>query len=999
VSPNDRGIFLSYCRADALDFTLQLARDLRQHGYFVWFDLNDIEKGGLFEVRIEQGIRQTNVLAAIMTPASVREQSVCRDEVAFALNESRLIVPLKVHPDVKPTLLLARRNWIDFTTGYKQGLEALLRFLAGDETVLLPPRLPTVTGVAPLDFGPEIARYSAGFIGRAWLTEEIDRWLGRASQRALVIVGEPGVGKSAIAAWLSLTRPEVAAVHFCTQRNTRSLDAHEFVASLVGQLHARLPSYAKAIEAKDPARRRSSGSDAFRELIVEPVRGLPASAQSLLIIVDSLDEAWGQAGDGIVDLLVRQAPDLPAWLRILTTTRPEQPILERVRSLRVFVLSADRLENRADVRAYVRGRLQGKPWGNVAGRLEALAAGNFLYSRLALDALVENSLAPTDLGQLTAGLADFFGLAFRRRFPDVETYLKEYAPLLRALAAAEGPLPFTLLVQVARKEPEQVHQRLGELRTYLRISGSREATAYAFFHKSLADWLTDREAAGGYWCDVRGGHAQLAEALLPARQGNCGYALRHLVAHLVAAGRAREAADRLLDLAFLEAQVQAGLVFNLVEDFRLVIATLPEMDRSRRLLALLEEALRRDVHFIARHARDYPQGLFQCLWNSGWWYDSPEAARHYDLSKRPGTGSLPWDLPKGERLSTVLECWRLEKERTLPGFAWLRSLRPPALHLGTAQKAVLRGHEGGVYSVTVSGNGRRLASGSEDQTVRVWDVPSGQELLCLRGHEGGVYSVTVSGDGRRLVSGSFDRTVRMWDARSGQELLCLRGHEGGVYSVAVSGDGRRLVSGSFDRTVRIWDATSGQELLCLRGHEGGVCSVAVSSDGCRLVSGSFDRTVRIWDAASGQELLCLRGHEGGVNSVAVSGDGCRLVSGSWDQTVRVWNATSGECMQVLKGDTDVTDADIDALARGPNSFPLIALAKVLEMVVQEADSKRPRAWFPGSLKHVTTHPCGHSWVGGVGSYLYLVTLEGGQGLQYIGQRVDRPIVPNHMQQL
>src|ERR1700687_1700704 len=88
----NKNVFLSYGRADALDFTMKLARDLQQHGYFAWFDIEDIEKGGLFEVRIEQGIRQTQVFAAIMTPASVREASVCRDEVVYALNESKLVV-------------------------------------------------------------------------------------------------------------------------------------------------------------------------------------------------------------------------------------------------------------------------------------------------------------------------------------------------------------------------------------------------------------------------------------------------------------------------------------------------------------------------------------------------------------------------------------------------------------------------------------------------------------------------------------------------------------------------------------------------------------------------------------------------------------------------------------------------------------------------------------------------------------------------------------------
>src|SRR5205085_2499241 len=113
-------------------------------------------------------------------------------------------------------------------------------------------------------------------------------------------------------------------------------------------------------------------------------------------------------------------------------------------------------------------------------------------------------------------------------------------------------------------------------------------------------------------------------------------------------------------------------------------------------------------------------------------------------------------------LHQLLERWREEKARAQPGFVWLRSLRPPRTHLGSPLKMPLRGHEGWVYSVSFFAEGQRLASGSEDCTVRVWDAISGAELLTLRGHEGPVRSVRFSSDGR-LASASDDKTVRVWD--------------------------------------------------------------------------------------------------------------------------------------------------------------------------------------------------------------------------------------------
>ena len=94
-----------------------------------------------------------------------------------------------------------------------------------------------------------------------------------------------------------------------------------------------------------------------------------------------------------MDVVAQQAPDLPAWLRIITTTRPEQPILERVREFRPFELNADRPENRRDVRAYIDARLRGEAHPEMAVRLNELAAANFLYARMALDALEDGTLS------------------------------------------------------------------------------------------------------------------------------------------------------------------------------------------------------------------------------------------------------------------------------------------------------------------------------------------------------------------------------------------------------------------------------------------------------------------------------------------------------------------------------------------------------------------------------------------------------------------------------
>jgi WD40 repeat protein len=218
--------------------------------------------------------------------------------------------------------------------------------------------------------------------------------------------------------------------------------------------------------------------------------------------------------------------------------------------------------------------------------------------------------------------------------------------------------------------------------------------------------------------------------------------------------------------------------------------------------------------------------------------------------------------------------------------------------------ATLYGHTSFVESVAFSSDGARLASGSWDQTVKVWDASNGAELLSLSGHTGSVQSVAFSPDGTRLASGSADKTVKLWDARSGAELLSLQGHTDRVSSVAFNADGTRLASGGgLDRTVKVWDARHGVQLFSLSGHRLGVTSVAFSPDGSRLASGSFDKIVKVWDARSGVELLSLEGHRSQIRSVVFSPDGSRLASASWDETVKVWDSRSGVEVLSLKGHT------------------------------------------------------------------------------------------------
>ncbi len=248
----------------------------------------------------------------------------------------------------------------------------------------------------------------------------------------------------------------------------------------------------------------------------------------------------------------------------------------------------------------------------------------------------------------------------------------------------------------------------------------------------------------------------------------------------------------------------------------------------------------------------------------------------------------------------------------LPSLVWKHVSSDGQLTVMTSKfegikDTVLKGHIHRVNSVSWHPDGTKLASGSWDTTIRIWDVTldSSKCIAICQGHTYAVNTIQWNPSGTKLASGSYATTIRIWDTISWECLHILQGHAHFVLSIGWHPCKNWIASGSYDKTIRIWDTTSWECLHVLKGHTDAIWAIHWNPSGTQLASGSGNKTIRIWniDSLTGKCVHVLKSHTSSVLDIQWNPTGTLLASASWDKTIRIWDTTTWICTTILKGHT------------------------------------------------------------------------------------------------
>ena len=502
-------IFVSYGHDEFSGFIIKLSEILKQKGWQVFIDTNEIREGLQWENCLESGLKWTNeagdkgTFLLIMTPYSVRRpDGYCLNEIAYAIDLGLKILPIMAM-QVTPPLSIYRLQYLnmpidksetqseDFLKSYS---ERIIKAIENIDTLGKDGyNIRLMKDLKPLDFNSDITNYSQGFIGREWIFEYIKDWLNT-KERALIITGMPGIGKTAISTYLYHKIPNVLAFYMFRRDDNEKLSLKSFVTTLAYQIATQIPDYRESLMKMDIDHLlvQHEGVTLFIKLITDPLSRIDVAEEKTLLI-DGLDEAERNGQNVMANIIALCTEHFPEWLHIIIFSRPVNSVLIPFAFAQKIEIAANGKENLSDLKAYIKKRLPAITEEKQSLIVER-SEGSFLFAKYACN----NALSGLDVN-LPYGMSQFYFCTFCELYPNESEYASKARRFLEWLVASPYPLSQTMLMCLANGDSYEIRSFKNQMKAFLQISAEKTIRLY---HSSLSDWLIEENLSGIYWVRV-----------------------------------------------------------------------------------------------------------------------------------------------------------------------------------------------------------------------------------------------------------------------------------------------------------------------------------------------------------------------------------------------------------------------------------------------------------------------------------------------------------------
>lgn len=768
----------------------------------------------------------------------------------------------------------------------------------------------------------ELIREHVNIVGRKFVVNAVKQFIEENDRGLLVIEGEPGKGKTALMCHLVeevFGHYSPQPMHFFYRRTAGITDPDVCVRTIYDGL---LNSH--DFSESDDQKQKSSTEDTFKKLgklLSEDIAPKLSPSRPQVIFIDALDEAERTTTGK--DAFQRIPEALPKGVYVIVTTRKVQNRTRLARRGNVHwhdLDSPDSLQdNLRDGAEFVQRELKDCSVSDATmNEIARIGAGNFLVLTQLVNCVLESGDSGRVEGLLRRIATEPASKSLERIYEDSWQRLTEgrglreiqvLCDVVGLLVTARSPLSAETICECGSLNSADWDFALRHLMEYLRCVpvevGGVEENYFRIYHESFADFVRSKVAPdrrrlerllGDYclhWSEHVFGHGRL-------------YSLRFGPEHLCCVAEHNplywtRLEELLTDFRFLDVKTQAGFVFGLADDLSSAWKKMPSDRPMRSVLRLLDESIQRDIHFIARHVEDYPQALFQCVWNLAWWYNNPEVAPYYwheAYADRAAVLKPPKRPEAGAVLSQLLKHWHHEKKASKPGFHWLRSVRPPPVPLDTGLTGVIPDCD--KASFCASG---RLILSTQIRSLAIWNAETRQPVASMPERDDSKFwiaAAAMSPDGRQVVAGCSvpleapNDTLEYEDSEN-EENDDLENMEK-YYREIANGAEEETKYGNSHAMLLAWDTQSDFVREVLVTDEEEISSLVFAPDGTRFLTASWDR-IRVWDARSFDELMCLQGCRRQVFALSFSPDGTRIAAAA--DVIRMWDSRSGDVLHVF----------------------------------------------------------------------------------------------------